>query len=537
MKKSRLICLLLCSMSITYGATTKWPDISKVGYYENLNYSGENNKTTPTIQEMSDHHYNVVVTAFATVNNTDVRFYDNKYNNSGYAPYADKKAFVEAIDKFHNDADMNKALIAVGGWPNLWFPGNADNVELAKNMVDFAAENHEDGYEFDLENGAEAYPTRLQQIISEMKKEAKRRSEDFPNGFFISAAPQLKPTYHTPPTFLNWAQANGDFADAQKLKDYDGNPLFDIVMVQLYNMSKGLKDYGKSLSNSLSAIDDDLAQKAIVILLKPTSIEMEGPWAQTQIENQDPDHPDTIGYITPESMKEQVAGLLDNREFRGIGFWSPAGDKYGDWSMTNAIIPALDRDNVDPTPTPAPDTNPSQWSADKVYLEGDKVTYENRIYTARWWTKGDIPTNGGVWKIQDAKKLNDSRLLLNWVHGSALEVKLNLNPDVKEYNNATADVKAVYPITFKVTSPSLGNGDCQSLAVYKKGTTDKVLPQNKTSLSKDGISEISGVTYIDPNYYNIDLSLECTTKPTTISVVEITTINSETYEISNSEIK
>merc|ERR1712180_300896 len=37
------------------------------------------------------------------------------------------------------------------------------------------------------------------------------------------------------------------------------------------------------------------------------------------------------------------------------------------------------------------------WSADEVYLEGDKVQYNGKYYQARWWTSGVAPAAGGTW--------------------------------------------------------------------------------------------------------------------------------------------
>ncbi|MBP1999915.1 chitin-binding protein [Paenibacillus shirakamiensis] len=39
------------------------------------------------------------------------------------------------------------------------------------------------------------------------------------------------------------------------------------------------------------------------------------------------------------------------------------------------------------------------WSATTVYVGGNKVTYNNVNYEAKWWTQGEIPTGTNVWKI------------------------------------------------------------------------------------------------------------------------------------------
>ncbi len=72
----------------------------------------------------------------------------------------------------------------------------------------------------------------------------------------------------------------------------------------------------------------------------------------------------------------------------------------------------------EPEPTPDPDVTPEPepepeveeytgtWDKDKIYYEGDKVTYNDVEYIAGWWTKGDVPTKVGrygVWKRTDGQ--------------------------------------------------------------------------------------------------------------------------------------
>ena len=41
------------------------------------------------------------------------------------------------------------------------------------------------------------------------------------------------------------------------------------------------------------------------------------------------------------------------------------------------------------------------WDRDSVYVEGNAVIYNDATYTAKWWTKGDIPGQSDVWQAQD----------------------------------------------------------------------------------------------------------------------------------------
>lgn len=38
------------------------------------------------------------------------------------------------------------------------------------------------------------------------------------------------------------------------------------------------------------------------------------------------------------------------------------------------------------------------WSASKVYWGGDRVSYQNKLYEAKWWTQGETPGKALVWK-------------------------------------------------------------------------------------------------------------------------------------------
>ncbi|PCK31088.1 lytic polysaccharide monooxygenase [Pseudoalteromonas piscicida] len=39
-----------------------------------------------------------------------------------------------------------------------------------------------------------------------------------------------------------------------------------------------------------------------------------------------------------------------------------------------------------------------QWQATETYVGGDKVTHNQKVYEAKWWTRGEEPGNSDVWK-------------------------------------------------------------------------------------------------------------------------------------------
>lgn len=55
---------------------------------------------------------------------------------------------------------------------------------------------------------------------------------------------------------------------------------------------------------------------------------------------------------------------------------------------------------VDQVPDPVdPPAGENAWSASKVYLQGDQVSYLGESYEAKWWTQGNKPSDGGPWKL------------------------------------------------------------------------------------------------------------------------------------------
>ncbi|WP_052008918.1 carbohydrate-binding protein [Listeria riparia] len=43
----------------------------------------------------------------------------------------------------------------------------------------------------------------------------------------------------------------------------------------------------------------------------------------------------------------------------------------------------------------------SDWSPTEVYMTGDVVRYDNKYYTAKWWSLGDNPNESEVWQIMN----------------------------------------------------------------------------------------------------------------------------------------
>lgn len=179
--------------------------------------------------------YNVVITAFARVTGTKVDQWDSRTLGTG------------DDDWFKYDSNNNKGqlvLISFGGaTEGPWEKVDLTDVKgLAKNTVDYCKVNGIHGVDFDLEGKAvgiraddvrEKY-LKIRKLITAIRQEANKRIADFPQGFFITAAPQTNGDSQR----LYWAGAKAQkafFDDMLKADACGGKPCFDAVLVQNYN--------------------------------------------------------------------------------------------------------------------------------------------------------------------------------------------------------------------------------------------------------------------------------------------------------------
>ncbi|AZZ96370.1 chitinase [Pseudoalteromonas sp. R3] len=59
-------------------------------------------------------------------------------------------------------------------------------------------------------------------------------------------------------------------------------------------------------------------------------------------------------------------------------------------------------DNLPPPDDKPPVDNVAAWEANKVYLKGDKASFNGKVYVAKWWTRGDEPNGTGPWELAPA---------------------------------------------------------------------------------------------------------------------------------------
>ncbi|MEC1178004.1 lytic polysaccharide monooxygenase [Metasolibacillus meyeri] len=102
-----------------------------------------------------------------------------------------------------------------------------------------------------------------------------------------------------------------------------------------------------------------------------------------------------------------------------VAYWE-IGDTPN--AFYNVIDANFDGDFVKPTPeTP----EGIAWSSSKVYVEGDKVTYNGVTYQAKWWTQGDQPGKAQVWALVDNRVTKIPAWDINKVYVSGDKVSYN----------------------------------------------------------------------------------------------------------------
>ncbi|WP_087019268.1 glycoside hydrolase family 19 protein [Thaumasiovibrio subtropicus] len=70
-------------------------------------------------------------------------------------------------------------------------------------------------------------------------------------------------------------------------------------------------------------------------------------------------------------------------------------ESHANWPAVRVVDTLPPGDGGNPGGDPQ---NPA-WDATAVYTGGDTVTYQNAIYRAKWWTQGNIPSDGGPWEF------------------------------------------------------------------------------------------------------------------------------------------
>ncbi|KEI35178.1 chitinase [Francisella sp. W12-1067] len=212
---------------IAYEKVGNWPERVMAGYWGTWT-NGQSSNLASYMESFGD-YYNVILPGFLLVKGTTV-------NN--FADAVILENFVDGVDRLHKKGAL--VIASVGGAnTSVWAP-DLNNVDtLAKNIVNFLAENHLDGLDFDLEgssiDGSEAWTESMQDLIAKMRENAEARADDFPRGFFITSAPQTYEDKGVEPA-IYWTDSQAKpFAAMLNPEACGGKVCFDAILIQNYN--------------------------------------------------------------------------------------------------------------------------------------------------------------------------------------------------------------------------------------------------------------------------------------------------------------
>ncbi|KAG5643892.1 hypothetical protein DXG03_009522 [Asterophora parasitica] len=241
-----------------------------------------------------------------------------------------------------------------------------------------------DGVDLDIEgggtNGYAAFVTRIRELSNGASKK-----------YYVTAAPQCP----YPDAYL------GAVLNAVA---------FDAVYVQ-YNNWCGLQNYNNA--NAWNFGQWDTWAKTVAVN-KNVKVYIGAPASPTAAGSGYVDAA-TLGQIARETRSKYSS-------FGGVMLWD-ASQAYGNGRFDVQIKNALTGGNTTPTTTtskPATTTpgsgscgGVSAWSATAIYVGGNQASYNGHLWTAKWWTQGDVPggsadvwTDNGVCKSKAVATAN-----------------------------------------------------------------------------------------------------------------------------------
>lgn len=131
-----------CSFAINRSTTTStWPEKALVGYVTAYGSSTPPNVTNQMILDSLNHHYNVFVYAFGSINS----------KNSVSIPSGVISSDLNTqITNIHQAGGL--AILSFGGQNNTFLPDTENPTQAADNTIELLKANEFDGIDLDLEN-------------------------------------------------------------------------------------------------------------------------------------------------------------------------------------------------------------------------------------------------------------------------------------------------------------------------------------------------------------------------------------------------
>ncbi|PFG43159.1 chitinase [Isoptericola jiangsuensis] len=366
------------------------------GYWHNF----DNGSVTMRLSEIPQ-AYNLVAVAFAdnkTGTPGGITFNLASAELGGYT-VAQFKADVAAIR-----AQGRKVIISVGGERGNVVVSNATE---AKNFADttyaLMQEYGFDGVDIDLEHGINA--TYMADALHQLSAKA---GPDL----IIAMAPQ---------TIDYQATSMGYYQLTLAIKD-----ILTIVNTQYYNsgtmMGCNQQVYSQATVDFLTA----LSCIQLEMGLRPDQVGIGVPAVPRAAGGGYQPMANVIKAVDCLEVGTGCGAFKPAKQYGKIGgvmTWSINWDKTNNYELANTIGARLASGpgtTPTPTPTPTPSSTPTPtttptpspspttpvtctaaaaWSASKVYVGGNRVSHQGRLYEAKWWTTGENPTQSGQWGV------------------------------------------------------------------------------------------------------------------------------------------
>ncbi|MBC1501305.1 chitin-binding protein [Listeria weihenstephanensis] len=211
---------------------------------------------------------------------------------------------------------------------------------------------------------------------------------------------------------LNWQASTDDQGVAsyevyrdKKFISEQSTPTFQdthLAENTTYTYTVRAKDFAGNRSEWSNSIQAKTAIKPAVDTEKPTAPKMLMTHAQTS---------NTID-LCWQAASDNISVAYYEIYRDGVKIKAQTGVMFQDISLNNDttysyLVCAVDASgnrsdasNLLTTKTKSAEVIPTEtWSATRIYVAGDKVTYNGKIYQAKWWVRGERPDTSLVWVL------------------------------------------------------------------------------------------------------------------------------------------
>ncbi len=409
-----------------YSANGALPQHMVTGYWHNF----INGSTNLKLSDVPS-YYDMICVAFTDNTTTpgEVTFNLNADLCRALGGYT-KAEFINDISQLKENGQH--VIISVGGAEGRITINSAEAANrFADGLIDIIEEYGFEGVDIDLEGSA---VSGVDYIASALRTV----HDHFGDDFIITMAPE---TFYIQAGRL----ASNDLTTSYLRLALQIKDILTVCYPQFYN-SGSMNGYNDVVVNP--GTSDFLTSLSTLIIeagLRPDQVALGVPSTSRAASS---------GYVEPSVVETAVNALVNGTSsgtftaprkyptLRGVMTWSINWDATNNYAWGRAMAAAMDRlpiveddgtitnpdsgtgtnpdpgtgtnpdpgtgTNPDPgtgtNPDPGTGTNPDPgtgsypaWNASQVYVGGDMVTYNGKVYKASWWTQGDNPESQGQW--------------------------------------------------------------------------------------------------------------------------------------------